>query len=912
MESGARLGPYEVLKPLGAGGMGEVYLARDTRLGREVAIKVLPEVFAADPERLARFEQEARAAAALNHPNIAVVHDIGEEGGIHYMVQEYLEGQTLREVLDSGPVPVKKALAIAHDVAEALRVAHSANVVHRDLKPDNVFLSPDGHAKILDFGLAKLVETTPASADASMSPTAIGTMAGTIMGTAGYMAPEQIEGGDVDRRTDLFAFGCVLYEIVAGQRAFAGQSVPDTLSKILHREPDRLSTAAAVPADLERILAKCLRKDPAERYQYADDLLVDLRAVDTTAPVAGDADSAVTRPGKTLRLPGLAAALAAATTLGVIAGQMFLVQPANPGVPEPVRARLGFDPAASLARGRPVVPDFAIAPDGGSVVFAARGGSDADAPVLLFRRDLTEVAAVPIRGTEGARWPFFAPDGQRIAFVTDTRQASSIQSVPAEGGLPTTHVANLWPFGVSWGEDGFIYYTPDYRSGLWRVDAGGGEPEVVAELAAGDYSYRHARRVPGTDLIVYTALDRPDMCRWETARIMARSLASGDSWVVHQGGADPRVLPTGHMLFNDGTTVMAMRFDASNGTASGTPIPVLENVMASQCGPVPFVELGMAMVDVAADGKVVYLTGGTLPAQRLELVAAAADGGSRVLSLAHVALSPRVAPDGRRVLVGSPDGLLLVDPDRGQADLTIADGYFATFSPDGAQVAYMAANTIGRRASDGTGEPEVLLEVSTETYVADWDTDGTMILVRSEGDVSRARWGVWAFDPDADPDDRLRRLFGDEGTQLFPTLSPDERWLAYTDRTQAPRVFITSYPDLQGRYLVGAGTAPAWSADGGTLYFQDPGDDFGSRARMLLASDTTDPRSPGVAVDYMQLDRYAWSSPVRGYDVFPDGRVVYSQMPQESLDLAAGTVPGHMELIVNWFTELERLLPAGR
>ncbi len=329
MKPGSSLGPYTILEPLGAGGMGEVYLGEDTRLGRKVAIKVLPEEWAADPERLARFEQEARAAAALNHPHIAVVHDIGADAGVHYMVQEYLEGRTLHAELEAGRIPLERSLALAVEIAGALKAAHTAGIVHRDLKPANVFVSPDGHAKVLDFGLAKLMEGGAAlRSDSAESPTMLGTVAGQIMGTAGYMAPEQVQGGEIDARTDLFAFGCLLYELVAGRQPFAGRSMLQTLDRIIHEDPEPIEQVqAGLPERLRWILDKCLAKNPARRYQGAADLAVDLQrlAADVesgaasvpTESISGDADLPAPR-GVSPTLVGVAllATAAVAATLG--------------------------------------------------------------------------------------------------------------------------------------------------------------------------------------------------------------------------------------------------------------------------------------------------------------------------------------------------------------------------------------------------------------------------------------------------------------------------------------------------------------------------------------------------------------------------------------------------------------------
>jgi Tol biopolymer transport system component len=592
-----------------------------------------------------------------------------------------------------------------------------------------------------------------------------------------------------------------------------------------------------------------------------------------------------------------------------LVGSQFSTKRSVVNAPQPVHARIGLDPAGHLLTGgRPIMPPFALSPDGRTVVFAASTDGDT---TRLFVRDLDRPESVALRGTEGARWPFFAPDGGRVAFVEGATSAANIRSVPIAGGLPTTHVEDVWPFGVSWGADGYLYYTRDYRSAIWRVAAAGGEPEQVTNVGPGNYSHRHPHLVPGTDTLLYVSTDGPQPCRWESARIVAHSLQSGDTWTVLEGGANPRVLPTGHLIFNDGTMLMAVPFDTAAGRIRGSAAPVLDGLLTSQCGPVPFVEYGMAMVDVANNGTLIYLAGGLLPARRLELVAEVPGGERQLISSAKVGLSPRVAPDGKRVLVGTPAGLLLIDPDRGQSDLTIDDGYFGTFSPDGASVAFMDGNTVSRRASDGTGETEVVLETTSETYAGAWSSDDTLLLVRSEGEVARDGWGIWALDLKAVPGAAPRRLFGDEGSQSFPALSPDERWLAYTEGVDNTRVFITSYPDLTGRYLVGAGRAPVWSSDGRTLYVETAGDR--GLAAGLDAVDVTDPRAPGVAANFHALSQYAGSAPVRGYDIFPDGRVVFSRLPDELLQQAseAGSAT-HIELILDWFQELERVVPGSR
>ncbi len=415
MDPGTKLGPYEITEQLGAGGMGEVYLAQDTRLSRKVAVKVLPAEFASDPERLARFEQEARAAAALNHPHIASVFDVGTEDGTHFMVQEYLAGNTLREPLQKGAMPLNKALGLATEIAEALAIAHAAGIVHRDLKPENIFVTEEGHAKVLDFGLAKLTEVAGGGSpdDFTHSPTAMGTMAGQVMGTAGYMAPEQVESSDkIDHRADLFAFGCVLYEMAVGTRAFGGRNVAEILHRLANSVPEPVGDG--LPLKLQWVLDKCLAKEPARRYQGAGDLVVDLKALATevkssaTQPVRGQTPTTPVAVEEARRVPlKLAAPIFVAIALVALLTGWFMRTPT--ATPEAAVTRFDIDYPPSTTFQSTDALGVVISPDSRSVVFSANQ--------QLWIRAVDNPVATPIGGTEGARGLFFSPDGQQLGFL---------------------------------------------------------------------------------------------------------------------------------------------------------------------------------------------------------------------------------------------------------------------------------------------------------------------------------------------------------------------------------------------------------------------------------------------------------------------------------------------------------------
>ncbi len=470
MEPGTKLGPYEITEQLGAGSMGEVWLAQDTRLGRKVAIKVLPAEFASDPERLARFEQEARAAAALNHPHIASVFDVGTEDGTHFMVQEYLEGETLREPLGKGALPLKKTLRLATEIADALAAAHAAGIIHRDLKPENIFVTMEGHAKVLDFGLAKLTEVavTGSPGDATQSPTMMGTVVGQVMGTAGYMAPEQVEGSDkLDHRADLFAFGCVLYEMAAGRQAFGGKNVHETLGQILSDEPPAIGEIdRSLPMELRRIVRKSLAKEPAKRYQTAGDLVVDMRALGADVESGAAAASAGPEAAPPAAAGGpswvIAAALAAAVGL-LAAGAAWMLHPATPSSTGPVmRFEIGL-------AGTPVDLEFgpgaALSRDGLTIAIAAEGGLEVEGMYWsggLYVRGIDEDEATMLVELPVDN-PVFSPDGQWISY----EQIGSTWKVPVAGGAPTLVAESPSDRGTAWLPDGDLLLVP--TAGRWRV-----------------------------------------------------------------------------------------------------------------------------------------------------------------------------------------------------------------------------------------------------------------------------------------------------------------------------------------------------------------------------------------------------------------------------------------------------------
>jgi hypothetical protein len=729
MESGTRLGPYEIKKQLGAGGMGEVYLAEDTRLGRQVAIKVLPSEFASDGERLARFEQEARASAALNHPGIAAVYDIGveEEGDrrIHYMVQEYLEGETLRGLLDRGNLPRRRALVLCAEIAEALSAAHEAGIVHRDLKPDNVFVLPTGRAKVLDFGLAKLTEMSAVglSGDNSMSPTVVGTMAGTIMGTAGYMAPEQVHGENVDQRADLFALGCVLYEMLGGSRAFGGQSLPDTLAKILHQEPEPLPDLD--PA-LARLLEKCLAKEPAERFQHADDLAVDLRYLASADRAAGSAavsDAAAAGTG----LKPLAVTALALVALAVgYAGARLIGGDTGSG------GGTGGDSLqpVQLTRFSTGVIDPAVSANGQFLAFLADDPNDGWSQVYV--KSLPDGPPLRLTSTPGhKRSPAFSPDGSRIAYSAIGEDWKwDTWSVSINGGDPRLMLRNA--NALQWTRDGrilFSQFKEGAHLGITRADESGANQEELWFPPLGfqmahqsDLSpdgsrivigYMGASRGPRVQCFV-SSLPVPEGEPAEPAgpcAMQVRFSVDGE-WIYYHARGAPEI----------------WRSPADGGPAE----PIVEQLPGFDA---------MEGFALTPDGESLIYAAGT---QTEQVWLRRADGSERRITFEGDAYDPQFSADGRYVLyqqAGSEGRALwrygLSDGSREQVCQGLASRAFVV-APDGNRV-LMGSTTADSRA---TGEPETVAGVSLTLCHID-GTEAPRVVV----DDQQAFAGAPVFDP---------------------------------------------------------------------------------------------------------------------------------------------------------------------
>lgn len=560
--SGTRLGPYEIVGSLGAGGMGEVYRARDSRLGRDIALKVLPEAFARDADRMARFEREARLLASLNHPNIAHIYGLEESNGHRALVMELAEGRELGEITKHPGVAVEEILSIARQIAEALEYAHERGIIHRDLKPANVKLSPDGHVKLLDFGLAKALEPDPAPEESQNSPTlsAAATREGMLLGTAAYMSPEQARGKTVDRRADIWAFGCVLYEMLAGASPFTGDTTSDTLAAVLRAEPDWSQLPAIVPARIRLLLHRCLEKDPKQRLQAIGEARIAIDAALAKVPesVISKVGSAAGQPLWRRLLPWAAAVLA------ILLAFVLAHSRPSPETRQIMQLSLALpEPMSGILDPNPGSP-FAISPDGSQIAFTA--AFDSGKPSQLFLRPLDERTAVPVAGTENAVQPFFSPDGQWMGFFA----LGHLRKVSLHGG-PAADLGDApVPHGANWAPDGSIVYAPNFGSGLMRVSAAGGAPESITTPNKNqkEVSHRWPQVLPGGKAVLFT-VQLTTQTTYDEARIAILSLRTGKWHTLVEGGSYARYVPSGHIVFARAGSLMAVPFDLDRLELSG-------------------------------------------------------------------------------------------------------------------------------------------------------------------------------------------------------------------------------------------------------------------------------------------------------------------------------------------------------
>jgi Tol biopolymer transport system component len=888
INAGSRLGPYEVLSPLGAGGMGEVYKARDTRLERTVAIKVLPQHLSSSPELRQRFEREARAVSQLSHPHICALYDVGREGETDFLVMEYLAGETLAARLVRGPLATGQLLRFGSEIADALDKAHRQGIVHRDLKPGNVMLTKSG-VKLLDFGLAKAFPS-PSGRGQGEGLTSLPTQAGaapltekgTILGTFQYMAPEQLEGKEADARSDIFAFGAVLYEMATGQKAFSGTSQASLISSIMKEEPEPISAVQPMtPPALDRVVRTCLAKDPDERWQNAGDLKNELKWIAGGSQFGAPAVAAapVSRLGRWI--PAALGAAAGAAVAALVGWALW------PGPQSAVRATIHA--AVALPAAQTLVLDtncsVAISPDGRQIAYLARQGDARQ----LFVRSLSTGDVKALSGTDRARMPFFSPDGRWVGFWSDGK----IQKVALAGGAPVPVVSiSRPPAGAAWGSDDSIVYPESWGGGLVRVPASGGTATALTKpaLKGSDRGHLWPDLLPDGKAVLFTVFTGGSVDDYEIA---AQTLATGERKTLIKGGTAGRYVASGHIVYARGGSLFAMTFDEKRLAVSGAPFLVAQDVALNTNGGGEFA--------VSRSGTLVSVPGGLLQPQRA-LVWADRKGNLIAASQARRPFGqPAISPDGKRLcatVMAATYDLWMLDLDRDtltRFSFGKDDGN-PIWSPDGRKVAYQSSQAgtydIWVRPSDGSGSEQRLTKGPDDAPTS-WSRDGRWLAFerRHAGGV----YSIWLLPlgQPAEPQPYLQGAYSYRAGHI----SPDGRWMAYTSNESGrTEVYVTTVPEPGGKWQISTegGEAPLWAPDGREIFYR--------KERKVLAAGVK--LTPAFAVSKPET---LFEGEYFGeWTIAPDGRR-FLMMKDEG----AASVPKHLDLVLGWLDEMKSRAPGG-
>ena len=896
LNAGSRLGPYEILAPIGAGGMGEVYRARDTRLERTVAVKVLPEHLSS-PEGRQRFEREAKTISQLSHPHICALYDVGNQDGVEYLVMEYLEGETLTDRLAKGPLPTEQLLRCGIEIADALDKAHRQGIVHRDLKPGNVMLTKSG-VKLLDFGLAKLVAPSSPSGvtGLSMLPTTPKgsnlTAEGTILGTFQYMAPEQLEGKEADARTDIFAFGAVLYEMATGQKAFTGKSQASLIGAIMHSEPPPISSLQPMtPPALDRVVKTCLAKDPEDRFQTAHDVKLQLQWIAEGGSQAGVPAPLVARRKNREQLAWSAFTVAALVAL--LCGFLLLRQRRESprmfqsSILPPEKSHFSFNFAP-----------MTVSPDGRRIAFVAQ---TAEGKSLLWTRPLNSASAQPLAGTEGASYPFWSPDSRFLGFFA----GGKLKKIDAAGGPPQTLCDASSGRGGTWNRDGVILFGPSARDPIHRVSSSGGAASPVTQLDGSQFSHRWPFFLPDGRHFLYLAQLVSAITQQEANGIYLGSLDSKDRKLLFHANSNVAYAPSiasasqGYLLFSHERVLLARPFDAKRFQLTGDAFPVAEQVQyfpAVACATFSVSENGILAYQASAGGGLSQLVWFGRDGKQLESVGALAD-------YRH----PRLSHDGRRVAVE------IFDPQTGQADIWIYDlarrvstrftfgpagNLFPVWSPDDSRIVFSSNrksfSDLYQKAASGAGNEEVILSSVTRTQIpADWSQDGRLIAFAAIDAKSKTGWDLWVFSVS---DRKVTSFLSTSFAETGPQFSPDGRWMAYeSDESGKQEVYVQPFPGPGGKWQISTagGTQPVWSRNGKEIFY------IAADNKLMAVEVKADPgfeAGTPHALFETHLKAAAW----RRYDVSPDGS-------RFLLNTTSGEERSNpITVVLNWTVELKK------
>ena len=900
LTSGTKLGPYEIQSPLGAGGMGEVYRARDTRLGRDVAIKVLPEAFAQDAILKERFEREAKTISSLNHPHICTLYDVGHQDGTDFLVMELLEGESLAKRLEKGALPVAETLRIGAEMADALERAHRQGIVHRDLKPGNIVLTKSG-AKLLDFGLAKPQGLNAASGFSGVatqvSPTSPVTREGALIGTFQYMSPEQVEGREADSRSDIFALGAVLYEMATGKRAFEGKSQISIASAILEKDPEPISRVQAMtPPALEHVVKTCLAKDPEERVQTAHDVKLQLRWISESGSQAGVAAPVVARRKARDR------AWIVVTALLVISTLAFSIAYFTARSALPAQQVTRF--VVSLPAGKTLVaanyPAVALSPDGARLAYVA----ESEGLGQLYVRTMDRLEASALAGTEGASSPFFSPDGQWVGFFAEGK----LKKVSVQGGPPVTLAESPDNRGATWAPDDTIIFTPIPPVGLSRVSAGGGPAQVLTtpDAAKGERTHRWPEVLPGGKAVVFTIGSLSSSDYFLDAKLAVLSLDTGKIKVLPVTGTNAHYATSGHLVFAARGGLFAVPFDPKRLETTGAAVPVLEGVNLDA-------GTGAGHYSLSRTGSVAYVPGDPQGASN-PLAWVTRQGVTQPLPAPprpYQAL--HLSPNGKRLAVtirgtGNSDVWVYEISRNTLTRLTFEGSNKAPlWTPDGKRIVYsserVGASNFGIywKPADGSGAEETLTTSSRQQLPESWSPDGKF-LVFTEFDP-KTQGDIWILPVEGKREPRP--FLKTPAYEQSPVFSPDGRWLAYvSSESGQSEVYAQAFPGPGGKWQIsnGGGEYPVWARKGRELFYY-------SGSRLMSVTITTRPAFAASSPQFLLEGRPGTlaASVTSLYDVGPD---------EQKFIMARGTGPEsgsmQMHVVINWAEELKRQVPAAK
>jgi Tol biopolymer transport system component len=888
---GKTLGHYQITNQIGKGGMGEVFHAKDQKLGRDVAIKVLPDEFAKDADRVARFQREAKVLASLNHPNIAAIHGLEESGGTNFLVLELVEGETLADQLKRGPIPVEESLKLALQIAEALEAAHEKGVIHRDLKPANIKVTPDGKVKVLDFGLAKAFAGEQSELNLSNSPTLsdAATRQGVILGTAAYMSPEQARGKAVDKRADIWAFGCVLFEMLTGRAAFSGRDVTDILAAVIRSEPEWGVLPKNLHWRLREVLERCLEKEAKNRYSGIEDARVDIRKALADPSGVLMQPAAAAKPWKKFRLglPWVAAAMAVAVLITGVA--VWRLKPTEPHQVMRFENELPKGQQFSALN----YPALAVSPDGKQFVYSTANG--------LHLRSVDDLVGKLIAGTEGSTsQPFFSPDGKWIGYLSvgDFK----LKKINVHGGAPVA-LCDAYPYGVSWGTDNTIIYG-QASGGIIRISGNGGTPESLVAAKSGVLQYPQI--LPDGNSVLCTAIiPQP--------RIVVHSLKSGACKELFAGIA-ARYVATGHIVYGlpNNNNLFAVPFDLDRLEVTGGAVPVVEGVISP---------LHYAVSD---SGTLVYIPGtaGAVTLNRYTLVWVDRNGKEEPLSaVPNDYRTPRISPDGTKlaltVYAGDKPDVWVWDMVRETMTRLTFDGnsLYPLWTHDGRRIAFARASVqsalsadIYWKSADGTGEEEKLRSVPGRALLPwSWSNDGNTLAL-FELDIAGGTYDIGTLSMKGSHE--WKPLLNQKYIEFQPKVSPDGKWMAYASSESGRlEIYVRPFPEIdKGRWQVstGGGSTPLWSPDGRELFYLNNDAAMGVQVETEPTFKAGRPETlfRGAYVRLSASDGQPW-------DIRPDGKRFLMIKPPQSAGEASNSVvlPQKMNIVLNWFEELKQRVP---